>query len=51
MPSLFVSITISSHLKSNLVDAALNEMLNDVDLERKFVHIFQSTNDDDKVRI
>ena len=38
-------------LKSNLVDAALNEMLNDVDLGGKFVNIFQSTNDNDKVGI
>ena len=37
--------------KSNLVDAALNEMPNDLDLEGKFVHIFQSTNGKDKVRI
>ena len=46
-----INMNMFAALKSNLVDAALNEMLNDVDLERKFVHIFQSTNDDDKVRI
>ena len=38
-------------LKSNLVDAALNEMLNDVNLEGKFANIFQLTDDDDKVRV
>lgn len=45
-----INLNMLTALKS-LVDAALDDMLNDVNLEGKFANIFQSTNDDDKVRM